>query len=156
MSLIRDHVQFAVINERRSSYFVKNGMVLNVINLVQSVSSIIDGDGTVKARVRTMEISYTVTPRNIKRYDIDYTQGDATEQHRIKDLQFDIDVEPINIYETRDHLVLLSTKINKIILTDKVDEENNLILLYLLQVYIRTVENHHPHRQKICQNRRFC
>jgi len=124
-----ERVKYNTIRDDFSSYNVENGQILKVKLSVVDVINTMDGDKK-KGSVSIIPYSHVVTTPNLRRYDMIYERGAATEQDQVKELKFTTVDEVINIYETKKLFIFAGLRVEKIFLTNKADDHDNPILRY--------------------------
>lgn len=131
----RKTIKFTVVRERHSTYRVENGQTLRTINMVADIYDTLEdnGDGAGKGQLAMRNTSYVLTPPDVDRYDVKYTEGNPTDENHIRELEFETEDEPINIYETGDFIIMVYAHVEKIFLTDKMDASGDPILRFVTQ-----------------------
>lgn len=140
-------VKFKVVRQEYSTYRVENGQILKQMMTISDIRDVVDNDPP-RARAALNDVSHVITPPETTRDDIAVTEGTPTEEDQIRELKFETDEEVINIYETRDHLILVACTVQKIFLTNKVDDQNNPRLQYQVQMSTRVVPKPHVVEQQ--------
>jgi len=125
-----ERIEYNTIRDDFSSYEVENGQILKVKISVVDIINKIDGDTQKQGSVATNPYSHVITPSDIERYDIKYERGMATEKDQVKELKFTTINEIINIYETKKLFIFAGIKVEKIFLTNKINNKDEPILRY--------------------------
>ena len=138
INLTEERVQFNVVRQAPSSYRVENGQILKHMTVILDICDI-DGSDTPKVQALLNDVTHVVSPPGTTSGDIEVTEGTPTEEDQVREMKFEIEEEVINIYETKDHLILVASPVQKIFLTNKVDGENNPMLRCLARVALNTI-----------------
>lgn len=136
--LTEERVQFSIVRLTPSSYRVENGQIIKHMAVVSDIRNIADSDPP-RSNFVLNEVTHMVTPNNITREDMKVTTGTPTEEDRVRELKFDVEDEVINIYETKDHIILVANMVEKVFLTNKVDEQNDPMLQCDVRLGMRTI-----------------
>ena len=123
-------IEFTTIRDDFSEYELENGQILKAKTSVVNVVNVKDKDGKEKGGVGLQPFTHVITPSNLERYGIEYTKGVATEKDQVKELNFKTKREVMNIYETKKSVILVGFKMEKIFLTNKVNDRNEPILRF--------------------------
>ncbi len=125
------HVDVQSVREDFCVYEVENGQILKVKNTVGDIKNEKTKDGQSFGNIGFKDMSLVITPKPIDTNEYEYMPREKVkEEHQTKELKFKPIREIINIYETIDSIILVSTKVEKIFLTNKKDETGAPILRY--------------------------
>ena len=118
-------VEFITIREDFSEYEAENGQILKVKQVVTDIINSADDDKK-KARIGSRLVSHIVTPTPIDTSSLEYEPdpNKVTQADEVKDLDFRPLKEVVNIYETKNSIILVIPRMEKIILTRKKNTDN--------------------------------
>lgn len=125
-----ERIEFTTIRDDFCEYEIENGQILKAKTSIINVVNFKDKDGNVKGGVGLQPYSNVITPSDVERYGIEFTKGPATEKDQVKELSFKTKREIMNVYETKKSIILVGFRMQKIFLTNKVDDRNAPILRY--------------------------
>ena len=122
-------IKFNVIRQASSSYRVENGQTIKHMAVISDIRDKVGSDPPI-GEVVMNDVTHVITPLDITRdVDLEIVEGSVpAKKNRIRELKFEIEDEVINIYETKNHIVMVVSMIKKVFLTNMVDEQNNPIL----------------------------
>lgn len=140
--LNEQRVKFNVVRQAYSTYRVENGQILKQMTAISDIRDVVDSDPP-RGQATLNDVSHVISPSEIIRDNIEVTKGEPTEEDQVRELNFEVEEDIINIYETKDHIILLACPVQKIFLTNKVDEQNNPRLRYLTRVETNVVPKPH-------------
>lgn len=139
--MIIKHIDFQVIREDYSVYECENGQILKVKHIITDMMNEIDSQDKKTGKIGFNQSSVVITPIPIDTSDYEYLPPSKVGvEHEVRELQFKIIKEIINIYETENMIVLVAPVMEKIIITNKKDDQNNPILRYSLKNTVSTLE----------------
>ena len=122
------HVDFITIREDLSVYEIDNGQI---VKAKQILTDIIEGEDK-KGKYGNLgfqTVSHVISPENMDVSNLELASPEqVTNDDVIKDLNFKVKKQVINIYETEDVIILIKPEIEKIRATNKKDKENSPIL----------------------------
>lgn len=121
---------------------MENGQILKQMMTISDIRDVVDSDSP-RASATLNDVSHVITPPETTRDETEVTKGTPTAEDQIRELKFEIEEEIINIYETKDHILLVAGTVQKIFLTKKVDDQNNPILQYQVQISTNVVPKPH-------------
>lgn len=135
-------VKFRMIRQEYSTYRMENGRILKHMPTISDICGVAGG-GPTSRRVAITDVSYAISPPEMTRGDIGVSKGSPTGEDQVRELKFEVEEEVINIYETKDHIILIAGTVQKIFMTNKVDGQNSPHLLYESQTKINVVPKPH-------------
>ena len=131
-------VKFNVIRQVPSSYRVENGQILKHMVVISDIRDKSDSDTPI-GEATLNDVTHVITPPNITQKDTEVTVGTPTEEDQVCELDFEAEDEVINIYETKDYIILVANMIEKVFLTNKTDDQNNPMLRYQTKTGMKTI-----------------
>lgn len=147
LGLSEQSVKFKVIRQEYSTYCVENGQILKHMTALSDIRGVAGSDPLSRQATIT-DVSHVISPPEITRGGIEVPKGNLTEEDQVRELKFEVEEEVINIYETKDHIILLAGVVQEIFLTNKVDEQNNPLLQYKSQTKTNVVPKPHVVEQQ--------
>lgn len=136
-----------MIRQAYSTYRVENGQILKQMATISDMRDVVGSDPPM-GQVTINDVSHVISPPEITRDDIMVTQGNPSEKDQVRELKFEIEEDVINIYETKDHIILVACTVQKIFLANKVDEHNNPMLRHMVQIGTNAVPKPHVVQQQ--------
>ena len=138
-------IEFTTIREDFSEYEAENGQILRAKEAVIEIINRID-DGKKKARLKFSIISNVVTPNPIdtSTLELETDPNKVTAEYQVKELSFRPLKEIVNIYETKNAIILLIPIMQKIFLTSKKDANNAPHLRFSLMSDVSIIEKRLP------------
>ncbi len=138
--LSNKQIKFNVIRQAPSSYYVENGQTIKHLGVVSDIRDKVGSDPPM-GEVVMNDVTHVITPLDITRdVDLKIVKGSVpTKKNRVRELKFETEDEVINIYETKNHIVLVISVVRKVFLTNMVDDQNNPLLHCDNRVAISTV-----------------
>jgi hypothetical protein len=125
-----EHIEYKVISEDFNEYKVENGQVLKFKRILTDLVSE-KGNDKPQTRLGLKDVSHVFNMVDVDTTGLDEsTPEQVTEQDQIRELKFEILKESVCIYETAISLILVSSPVNKVHLTNKKDKTNSPILRY--------------------------
>jgi hypothetical protein len=118
------HIDFSTIREDFSIYEIENGLVLRTKQIVTDIVVETTEDNKKMTRLGTRDVSFVVVTdvNKIDTTNFEVSSPDnVTEKDQISELKFTRLKEVVNIYETDNALLFLTSKVQKIFLTNKKD-----------------------------------
>jgi hypothetical protein len=119
-----EHINFSTIREDFSIYEIEDGLVLRTKQIVTDIVVETTEDNRKMTRLAIRDVSFVVAT-DVNKIDTTNfevsTADNVTEKDQINELKFRNLKEVINIYETDSALLFLTSKVQKIFLTNKKD-----------------------------------
>ena len=126
-------IPFVTIREDFSTFECENGQTLRVKLPIVEIIKIQDGDKENSA-ISFNEISHVFSSTPIDTSNLEMARSeDVTAENQVKELEFKMTNQTINLYETEKSLIVLVPVVEKIFITDKKDKDNNPILRYVMK-----------------------
>lgn len=98
-------------------------------------------DGQKTPTLGLKEVSAVITDVEINTSDMKYSNlNQVTDNDEIKELKFKRTIEIVNIYESQNFIFLVPTKIRKVMLTNKKDNQKEPILRFQYLPTVSAVE----------------
>lgn len=127
---MREHIEYKVISEDFNEYKIENGQILRFKRiLIDLVSETENGKPQTKLGLKDFSNIFNTVDIDTTGFD-DSLPEQVTEKDQIRELKFEISKENVSIYETAKSLILVSSSVNKVYLTNKKDKTNSPILRY--------------------------
>ena len=127
---MEERIEYNTIRDDFSIIEIENGQILKVKSTLVDAVNITGDDKKDNAKIGLATFTHVITPPHVERYGIEYSQGVATEKDHVKELNFNIVKEIVNIYETKKSIILVGMRVKKIFLTNKVNANNEPILRF--------------------------
>lgn len=136
-----EQIEFNTIREDFSEYEAENGQILRVKQVITSITNH-DEDGKKRSSAEFKLISLTIAPTTINTSNLKLVEdpNQITEKDVVKEIQFTTLKEVVNIYETKNALILVIPHMQKIFLTDKKDKNNAPHLRFTLASDINIIQ----------------
>ncbi len=129
----KSQIPFVTIREDFSTFECENGQTLRVKLSVVEIIKIQDDDKENSA-ISFNEISRVFSSTPIDTSNLEMARPeDVTAKNQVKELEFNMTNQIINLYETEKSLIILVPIIEKIFITDKKNQDDNPILRYVMK-----------------------
>jgi hypothetical protein len=127
-----EHINFNTIREEFNLYEIENGQVLRAKQIVTDIVVETAEDNKKMTRLAIKDVSFVIADVNkIDTSNFETSTPDkVTEKDQLNELRFRPIKEVINIYETDSTLLILSSKVQKVFLTNKKDNTGVPIIRY--------------------------
>jgi len=125
-----DRVDYTTIREEFSVYEIENGQILKAKVSLVDLFNLPDENNVPRGKISIQGYSYVITPPDIDTTGMEVTNLPVTEKDQAKELKFKTIKEAINIYETKKAIILIGLKMEKIFLTNKLNQKKEPILRY--------------------------
>ena len=126
-----EHLEFDVIREDFNLYKIENGQLLKAKHVVTDITIKSSLHNKQMVNLTLKDISHIITNVKIDTTGFQISSSDkVTEKDQLHELKFRAIKEVVNIYETDKALLFLASKIQKIFLTNKIDNTGAPILRY--------------------------
>lgn len=123
-------VEFNTIREDFSEYQVENGQILKIKSIVTAIVNT-EVDNKKQAKMSLQIASTVATPIPIDTSKLQLADpNQVTEKDQIGELKFTAVKEIVNIYETKNLMILAIPHMQKVFRTNKKDVDNNPILRF--------------------------
>lgn len=133
-------VQFTTIREDFSTFECDNGQILRLKPTIVTIIQIQDGDKKTSS-IDFKDVSGVFTPSPIDTSDLEMAKPeDVTAENEVRELDFKMTKQVINIYETDHSLIILLPEVEKISVTDKKDKNGDPILRYTMKNSISVID----------------
>lgn len=135
-------IEYSTIREDYCIYEIENGQVLRTKVTITSIGNEInENTNEKKGKMSFSNVTTVDNPAGIDASNLEYSPTDkVTENDVVKELDFTPKKEVINIYETNKMLILISSKVTKVGLTNKRDDTNAPILRFTNDVGVQSIE----------------
>jgi len=135
------NVDYTTLREDFSEYECENGQILRAKATIANMIQEIDDEGKKKNTLGFKEISNVVTPNPIDTSDYEFMPAEqVSKEHVTGELSFKTIKEIINVYETKKSIIIIAPVMEKILLTNKKDKNNDPILRYVLKRGISIID----------------
>jgi hypothetical protein len=125
-----EFVEFNTIREDFSEYQAENGQILKIKSTVTSIINT-EVDNKKQAKMSLQIVSAVATPIPIDTSKLQLADpNQVTEKDQVGELKFTIVKEIVNIYETKNLMILAIPHMQKVFKTNKKDVDNNPILRF--------------------------
>jgi hypothetical protein len=125
-----EHIEYQVISEDFNEYKIENGQVLKFKRILADLVSEKENDKP-QTRLGLKDLSHVYNTVDIDTTGFDESTPElVTEKDQIRELKFEVSKENVSIYETAKSLILVSSSVNKVYLTNKKGKTNSPILRY--------------------------
>ena len=125
------NVPFDAIREDYSVYEIENGQILKVKQSITEIINTDDPDPAKQSKISSKTISVCTTIKKIDTSDLEESTPDKTVvSDQTHELKFKMIKEPVNVFETKISILLLTTHVYKIFATTKKDQIGDPIIRY--------------------------
>ncbi len=125
------HARFTTIREDFNEYECENGQILKAKQILADILHTEDEAGKPMSNFGFKDVSTVITPTPIDTSDLEFIPREqVTEKHVVKELKFKVIREVINIYESKNSIILISPRVSNIRLTNKKDETGSPLIRY--------------------------
>ena len=139
MNMVRKSIESSTIREDFNVYEVETGQILKAKSIVVDVYEDEDKRGKF-GNLGFQTISHVTTTTKIDTTDYEYLPTEQVkEEHEIKDLKYKTIKENINIYETKELIILVDPRVEKISLTNKKNKEGNPVLRFRTGIAVSVI-----------------
>ena len=134
------HLDYDTVREDYNIYEIENGQVLKFKISIIAFSEKDDVKGGISGNLgfRTISEVYATKPIDTSNLE-ESTADEVTDDDAVKELQFTIKKESINIYESENLFILVNDRVEKIMLTNKKDNKGDPILRFRVDMGINTI-----------------
>jgi hypothetical protein len=134
----KEHIKYTTIREDFNEYEIENGQILKFkLMLSDVVSETKDGKNT--SMMGLKDVSVVITDISIDTSNLELAQTEVTENDEREELRFKTIVQVVNIYETRNTIILIAPIVAKVLSTNKKDRDGNPILRFTYNQQIMSV-----------------
>lgn len=143
--MTEERIEFITIREDFSEYEAENGQILRVKSVVTEIINRMEDDKK-GGGLKFSTISNVSTPIKIDTSNMKLVTdaSQVTQDDVLNELKFKPIREIVNIYETKNALILVIPHMQQIFLTNKKDESNAPHLRYLLATDVNIIEKIPP------------
>lgn len=134
-----DSVQYETIRDDFTVVELENGQVLKIKTSLVEIAKA-SKKGKEGANLGFSQFTHVITPKDVETYGIEFTKGIATEKDQVRELKFNTTKEVMNVYETKKVIILIGIKVNKVFITNKMNDNGEPILRVNSSNAINTVE----------------
>lgn len=133
-------IQFTAIREDFSTFECENGQILRVKSVIVIIVENQDGEKKSSA-IDFKDVSGVFTPNSIDTSNLEMAKPeDVTAENEVRELDFKMTKQVLNIYETDHSLIVLLPEVEKISITDKKDKNGDPILRYTMKNSISVID----------------
>ena len=126
-----EYIDYTPIRQDFSEYQTEEGLVLRMMTIVTDIRLEIDKNNNKNAFIGTKDIAKVLVtqPFDTSQMGLGHPEH-VTEKDEVRNLRFTPTKEVINIYETSKNLILLTSRIERVGLTNKKDKDGVPILRF--------------------------
>lgn len=138
----KKYVEFNTIREDYNAYEIENGHILKVKKVLTNIYQNKGSDDAVPtADIQTQDLSFVATPVEIDTSEYEVAEPtDVTDKDHVGELKFTILKEGLNIYETKNSLIIISDELLHLYFTKKKDKKGVPIYRFVLRGAINVLE----------------
>lgn len=138
----KKYVGFNTIREDYNVYEIENGHILKVKKILTNIYQNKGQDGAVPtADMETQDLAVVATPVEIDTSGYELADPvEVTDKDHVGELKFTIVKEGLNIYETKNSLIIISDELANLYSTKKKDKKGVPIYRYTLRGAINILE----------------
>ena len=125
-----ERVEFTTIRDDFSIFQIENGQILKAKVTLVDVVNISKKETEPEGRLSIQPYSYVITPPKTDISGMEVTGNPVTDEDVTKEVQFEKIKEVLNIYETKKSIILVGLKMEKIFLTNKMNDNKEPVLRY--------------------------
>jgi hypothetical protein len=126
-----EYIDYTILRQDFSEYQAEEGLVLRMMTLVTDMRLETDENNNKNAYIGTKDITKVLLtkPFDTSQMELGHPEH-VTEEDEIRNLEFTPVKEVINIYETKKDLIILTTRVERVGLTNKKDKDGLPILRF--------------------------
>ena len=137
----KKYVEFNTIREDYNVYEIENGQILKIKKVLGNIYQNKGSDSAPTADIETQDISYVATHVEIDTSEYEVADPtEVTEKDQLGELKFTILKEGLNIYETKNSLIIISNDIQHLYSTKKKDKKGKPIYRFTIRGVVNVLE----------------
>lgn len=137
----KKYVDFNTIREDYNVYQIENGHILKLKKVLSNIYQKKDPNGKGIADIDTQDFSYVATPIDIDTSELETADPkDVTAKDNVKELKFTVLKDGLNIYETKNTIIIISNDVSNIFITNKKDKKGIPIYRYTAHGAVNLLE----------------
>jgi hypothetical protein len=138
--MIAEHISFTVIREDFSEYMTENGQLLRCKSVIMDIFTE-EKEGKIVSGINFNEVSHVISFTAMDTSTFETAEvSSVSEKDEIKEVEFSVKKEIVNIYETNKGIILAAPQMQKIFLTNKKDKAGSPILRYRSNTAVNIIQ----------------